>query len=176
MSAGPGLQRFPSTPAAGIAQRLDKPTPHARARLGSVGERVACRHRRRSNRRMCVIQTILPVSPGAGVHPSSLLCSRVHHLSHRSRSNKEVEFTQPAPNSEAATNVQARNSVPGSGSRRSWQAANLARRKRGRRKAAAMLAMKLSKFVRAEIADLFSTTPGNVYVRLHRFRCGRYGV
>jgi hypothetical protein len=41
-------------------------------------------------------------------------------------------------------------------SRRSWQAANRARRILGRRKAVAMLAMKLSNVSAQEIADLFS--------------------
>jgi DNA-directed RNA polymerase specialized sigma24 family protein len=61
-------------------------------------------------------------------------------------------------------------------SRRSWQSANQARRKLGRRKAVAMLALKLSRLSGREIADLFGTTRGNVYVRLHRFRRGRYAL
>jgi DNA-directed RNA polymerase specialized sigma24 family protein len=49
-----------------------------------------------------------------------------------------------------------------------------ARRKRGRRKAVAMLGMKISGLSGQEIAKLFGTTRGNVYVRLHRLRRGRY--
>jgi DNA-directed RNA polymerase specialized sigma24 family protein len=70
--------------------------------------------------------------------------------------------------------VVARDSRSGTPSRLSWQAANQARRKLGRRKAVTMLAMKLSRLSGQEIADLFGTTRGNVYVRLHRFRRGQY--
>jgi DNA-directed RNA polymerase specialized sigma24 family protein len=37
-----------------------------------------------------------------------------------------------------------------------------------------MLAMKVSRLSGQEIADLFGTTRGSVYTRLHRFRRGRY--
>jgi len=70
--------------------------------------------------------------------------------------------------------VQARDSVPGSVSSRSWQAANQTRRRLGRRKAIVMLVMKVSRLSGQEIADLFGTTRGSVYVRLHRLRSGRY--
>src|SRR5262245_44354789 len=70
--------------------------------------------------------------------------------------------------------VQARDPVSASPSRRSWRAANQARRRLGRRKAVAMLAMKISRLSGQEIADAFGTTRGSVYARLHRFRRGRY--
>ncbi len=62
----------------------------------------------------------------------------------------------------------------GTENRQRWRWANQARLKQGHRKAVAMLAMKLSRFRGREIASAFETTPGAVYVRLHRLRRGFY--
>jgi hypothetical protein len=58
--------------------------------------------------------------------------------------------------------------------RRSWKAANQARRNHGRRLAIRMLVMRLAKYRALEIAEVFNTTPGAVLMRLCRLRRGQY--
>jgi biotin operon repressor len=53
-------------------------------------------------------------------------------------------------------------------------AANQARQKYGRKKAIAMLALKISRHSGQDIAAIFGTTRGAVYQRLFRLRAGRY--
>ena len=76
----------------------------------------------------------------------------------------------------AASNRIAPPVVPARANHRSWRHANAARRRRGRRKAVAMLTMKLNRLSARGIAETFATTPGAVYVRLHRLRSGYYGT
>ena len=66
--------------------------------------------------------------------------------------------------------------VPARENHRSWRQANAARLRRGRTKAVAMLTMKLNRVAARGIAAAFATTPGAVYVRLHRLRSGYYGT
>jgi hypothetical protein len=57
-----------------------------------------------------------------------------------------------------------------------WDAANRARRLRGRKKAITMLSLRLHRVRVFEIARLFGATPGAVSARLFRLRRGRYDV
>jgi CRP-like cAMP-binding protein len=56
------------------------------------------------------------------------------------------------------------------GSHPGWRAANVARRRQGRSKAVQMLALRLSRYRAADIAQMFGTTREAVYQRLYRLR------
>jgi hypothetical protein len=90
--------------------------------------------------------------------------------------SREVPGTVPT----TPGTVPARESRPESGStrrprtRRSWNAANQARRRYGRRLAIRMFVMRLGKYRATEIAAAFNTTPGAVLMRLCRLRRGQY--
>jgi hypothetical protein len=74
----------------------------------------------------------------------------------------------------ATREIVAPNSGTGTSTRHGWVEANRARRKHGRKKAIAMLALKISRHSGQDIAALFGTTRGAVYQRLFRLRTGRY--
>ena len=74
---------------------------------------------------------------------------------------------------EASGTVDARESSPKT--RRSWSAANAARRRNGRRFAIRMLAMRVAGCRETEIAEAFGTTLAAVSQRLYRLRRGGGG-
>jgi hypothetical protein len=70
--------------------------------------------------------------------------------------------------------VDARKSRPKT--RRSWKAANMARRRSGRRLAMKMLILGLSHYRASAIAEMFGSTRGAVSQRLYRLRRGQYAL